>query len=481
MSLASAWLTVAGAAEVAEGGPRIVNGLSTHHFPTTAAYLVGNDPDSAETWCSAVIIGCDTVLTAAHCVCDRAGPQCQNLAPDGFVYLQHGGISTVTDIAVHSNYSFPNNDVAVLKVAPQITGIEPTPINEVQAIANGTTGVIAGFGRTGGSAVDYGIKRWGTVATTSCSGGISNGIHVCWQFTNPIDDPGDDSNTCNADSGGPLFVDLGTGELVAGVTSGGSSASCSATDNSYDASVFAFVDWINTNGGPDVGSSTCGSLPAAGTPDTEISGFDGRLSQSNPSDQHNFTVVADAQTLRVALNAHDDGIADFDMLVTGPGGASCAKNGSGQFGVCEFNAPDAGAWTVQVSRANGTGDYQVTATVFDGAPATELLDLNLVPRSTTVVQGRRVVYRIQSENLTPAELTVVYSVTVTDPNGTRMTMPLRPNSTIVYAANEIRDLRARQRVRRTAPLGEYLLEVIANAANGDELAHDTFMFTVVSQ
>jgi secreted trypsin-like serine protease len=72
--------------------PRIVNGTYTSLYPSTGALLLGSDPSIAETWCSGTMIGCGTFLTAAHCVCDRSGPQCQSLDPASrLVLLQHAG------------------------------------------------------------------------------------------------------------------------------------------------------------------------------------------------------------------------------------------------------------------------------------------------------------------------------------------------------------------------------------------------------
>ncbi len=223
--------------------PRIVNGTLTAEDPSTGALLSPGNPASGGLLCSGTLIGCETFLTAAHCVCDTIGLGCQGVnAPDPsdyVVFLQHAGFFSVASISVHPDFDFPVADVAVLKLATPVTGVAPAPINVARDPAAGTTGTIVGFGRTAG-AFDYGIKRRGVVELAPCTDGISGTTSVCWDFLDPIGLPGEDSNTCNGDSGGPLFVDYGCGSTVAGITSGGTSATCDATDHSYDANVYNY-------------------------------------------------------------------------------------------------------------------------------------------------------------------------------------------------------------------------------------------------
>src|SRR5215831_16328787 len=111
--------------------PRIVNGSYTSLYPSTGALLFGSDPSSAWTWCTGTLIGCGTFLTAAHCVCDRSGPQCQSLDPASrSVFLQHAGFAQIASIAVPSEYAYPVSDVAVVKLATPVTGVRPSRIDQ---------------------------------------------------------------------------------------------------------------------------------------------------------------------------------------------------------------------------------------------------------------------------------------------------------------------------------------------------------------
>jgi hypothetical protein len=355
--------------------PRIVNGLFTSNFPTTGALLFGNDPATASSWCSGTLIGCGTFLTAAHCVCDSFGPICQepnDPNPDDYkVFLQHAGLFSVHSITVRGDFNFPEGDVAVVKLAAPVNGIPPTPINTTQSPPFGTPGIIAGFGRSGGNNFDYGLKRYGSVTTDSCPIGVSNTTSVCWVFNNPVGVPGTDSNTCNADSGGPLFVDFGDGEVVAGITSGGTGFNCLPTDQSYDADVFFYRNWIQTMAGPDILNTSCGDLPQLEVA-TDAMGFAGIVSAVTPEGRHAISVPPNTRVLRVSMNSEDDG-QNFDLYVKAGGPPStidfdCAGTGSGQYASCEFDAPVAGTWEILVQRVSGSGDYQVTATAIPDIP-----------------------------------------------------------------------------------------------------------------
>lgn len=339
----------------------IVNGVTTVERPAVGALLWGATPGSAHLLCSGTMIGCGTFLTAGHCVEGFLDPA------DYFVYLPHAGLFAVASVALHPDYAFPVADVAVLTLAGDVTAIRPVAIDAAGGQSAGTAGTIVGFGEIGGPAGDAGLARAGSVSIDTCIGGISNATSVCWAFEEPVGPAGTDSNTCSGDSGGPLLVAAGADDLVAGITSGGSSADCLAPDLSFDARVSFYASWIAGEGGADLASARCGAGPQIGEPGAAVDAFEGTVSAAAPESRHTVEVPASTAELRVTMNGVEDG-SDFDLYVKrdAPPTTSdydCADLGAGQFASCLFPAPAAGTWHVLVHRFGGSGPYQATATV----------------------------------------------------------------------------------------------------------------------
>lgn len=382
--------------------PRIVNGVFTSAYPSVGALLAPGSATTGGLLCSGTLIGCQTFLTAAHCVCDFTGADCQSGAhapnPANYiVFFQHAGFFTVNSISVRTDFNFPVGDVAVLKLSTPVTGIAPTPIDVTAQPAFGSAATIVGFGRDAGAS-DYGLKRAGSVTMAPCISGISDATSVCWDFANPLGPPGSDADTCNGDSGGPLFASFQCGDTVAGTTSGGTSATCLPTDHSYDANTFTYHAYIAAQAGADLANASCGAMPQAGEAGAPIVAATGALSSGTPQAVHSFTVPAGTTRLRVALNASEDGGADFDLYVkqgSAPTTSSfdCKADGANQYGFCQFTSPAAGTWYVLVNRFQGSGAYQVTATTFASGgpgPGTEgdaCDDGNVCTSSDTCTRG----------------------------------------------------------------------------------------------
>ena len=349
--------------------PRIVNGLPTHDYPSTAALMEGT---SSIQFCSAVLVGCETVLTAAHCVCLEDGSQCQTggsalLDPANLkVFLPHAGFFSVADISVPPDFEFGvREDVAILTLTEPVTGITPSRLNTIARLAEGSRAEIVGFGTATEAPFDNGIKRAGEIETTSCDI-VDGGQYICWDFIDPLGAPGTDANTCMGDSGGPLFDDFGSGNVVAGLGSGGVRTDCQTDDSPFNLDIFANRNWILATGGADLEVGECGDLPPVGGPGAITIDHSGDLDSVADTVDHTFEVPAGTHSLRVALNG-EEGLFfnDFDLELspgapppTGP--AACTSTLSGTFEFCEIAEPAAGTWNARVLGLSGEGEYQLT-------------------------------------------------------------------------------------------------------------------------
>jgi Trypsin len=364
---------------------KIVNGLETHLFPSTGMLVISDG-----SLCSGVLVGCQTFLTAAHCVCTLNGVaafdgvQC-NARPDLLdpgrfgVFFQHAGAFRVASVAVNPSY-IPDtaSDLALLRLAVPVEGIAPTPINTAAKPPFGTAGTIAGFGATAADRMDGGVKRTGTVATSSCSG-PGNAFQICWGFASP-GPPGTGSSTCRGDSGSPLFTQGAAGPVVSGIASFVNG--CQPPATAVDSDVFRDRDWIAAQAGADLGEATCGSLPQVGAPGASVLSGDGTVASGTPEARLDFTVPAGTARLRVGLNGvpgnqvflyakagGQAGPASFDCKGELPAVPPISGGFPQQF--CEVQSPTPGSWDAVAQLASGSsgggGRVQMTVTLFAGA------------------------------------------------------------------------------------------------------------------
>lgn len=346
--------------------PRIVNGDVTASYPQVGVLLLFRDStwSTISGFCSGTLIGCRSFLTAAHCVCpeetfDARSCQRRGLTDVGrmAVFFPNVGLVAVAATSIHPEYSFAeSSDLGLVTLAADASGIAPAAINFDGSPAAGTPAHIVGFGVTRGDLADGGLKRVGKATVAACAADLPEEQLVCWNFN------GSESNICGGDSGGPLFLASGASEVLAGVSSGGSDDFCMAPDSPFDTDVFVNRSWVQKAVGADLGSS-CGAgvveplLEATGT-----------LEQGDREISLSLDVPADTAELRVGLNGtfwNDSGFAsipvDFDLQVSGPDGVVCRDQTATVLGFCSIPSPAAGPWSVTVTRVQGQGGYQLTA------------------------------------------------------------------------------------------------------------------------
>lgn len=347
------------------GGRRIVNGLISRSHPAVGALVRGSAPQTAGAWCTGTLVGCDKFLTAAHCIAGDPAPGSY------LVFFQELGFFRVKAIRWDQDkYAPPTADLAMLTLEKPVEGIAPMAINASVTPLNGSIATIVGFGRTGGSRKDYGIKREGSIKTVPCTGRFAAAPAICWNFDADVTSDASAQNTCNADSGGGVFMRDNEGsrivEKVFGVVSGGTDRNCVNNDLSYNVDVFKYRDWIEQAGEGRLSSSACGRPLWEGdtrAPRRETVHLDANAAEAGVT----IEVPEGIAALRIAMNAEDDGAGKNQFQFTAfssknPASSvnACQENGTGQFAFCAIENPQSGPWTITLSRKKGEGDVQIT-------------------------------------------------------------------------------------------------------------------------
>ena len=353
----------------------VVGGTIGVTYPAVGALLLGNDPESAVPQCTAVLVGCQTVITAAHCFCgaDISGPDCQDSIlsdPDGhLVFFPHAGFAFITNVAIHPDYDFHGDpgsavaDLAVLTLVSPVTGVPPADV-AADGLGGGTDATLVGFGQTDLAANDRGLERSGAVTTGSCPAHTSTDLD-CWRFT------GTGVTACDGDAGAPLFVGPTVTALDVGVTN-----FCTPPSTGFALDVTRYRNWISNQSGGDVGPARCDPMPQIGETSVLVQAVTGTVDGATPTALYSFGIPPGAQTLRIALNAQDglDNSRNVDFFAragAAPSGTEdddCYAEGAGQFGFCEVPIPLSGTWWVLVKQAIGASTFQLTVTSFGGEP-----------------------------------------------------------------------------------------------------------------
>ncbi len=407
------------------GGARVANGLTTSGSATTGALLfVGPDLKNQFLFCSATLIGCRTAVTAARCVCFGAdkGSDCQNFVDDAEipeladlrVYFPHAGIFHVRKISIAPNFKEGvRADIAVLRLSEKVTGIHPAKLNTQTTPPPGTKGIISGFGGDNDFFRFGAIKRTGNVEIAECPNIILEPASTCWNYDAEVGFPGDDSTTCPGDEGGPLFVDLGKGKVLAGLHVD-NRPDCQPDSVGIDVNVYKNRAWLQAAGGADINNEICDSVPFGGLPhvgddNVIVQHVEHKLPRTRRKARFDFVVPSRTRLMRIAVNGDNQAKGDYDVYVAfnrkaRKGDNDCQVRGVGQFAVCEFEPPSDGEINVLVQHVRlkqglGNSRFEVTVSAFREPPVGPLPEpperLRIEERSST---RRMLTWRDASNN-----------------------------------------------------------------------------------
>jgi hypothetical protein len=217
---------------MAPDGERIIGGVPTSDFPDCVA--VGSETG----WCcSGTLIAPNVVVTAGHCHADCSS---RVLIGDDVGRESDAQVVAVARAERHPDYNRGKHDLCTLILAEDADGVEPRGIAAPDALEGASSVRIAGFGNT---SVYGGYGRRMMVDVPLAGSDPRFGADPAKEFV--AGSPFLDRDSCNGDSGGPAYVQLDGGWLLAGATS-------RATDSRYrlcgDGGIYTRVrsyhDWI---------------------------------------------------------------------------------------------------------------------------------------------------------------------------------------------------------------------------------------------
>lgn len=212
-------------------------------------------------FCTGTAITPNVVVTAAHCVRGASASSVTVYVGEGKDGGNVRGQYKASKLKASPKYSSRGNDIAYIVLdspldlpdsayVPVLTDADE--IEELNAI--GAKAQIVGFGLRNGNG--FGLKY---EVETSVVKSISTGLG--YDAASEIAIGGGGKDSCNGDSGGPVYGQLKSGEWrVYGVTSRGGSC---GTGGIYGL-IHANICWIQTDSNVDLNlpAGTCGSTPA---------------------------------------------------------------------------------------------------------------------------------------------------------------------------------------------------------------------------
>ena len=205
---------------------RIVGGVPTDEFPECCLIGTRNVNGTINWFCTGVLVHPKLVLSAAHCILPGRSSYVVALNSYDQNKLTDSEIINVRKTIVNPKYdnSWKTNDIAgfVLQTDAKTTPVEIASTGE---IIKSPKVILAGFGNDDiNSSKGFGLKRKVTVDIVSIRKKENedlNAEEAKYGFESDLEfvAGGNGFDTCNGDSGGPIYISLPSSRKIAGLTS----------------------------------------------------------------------------------------------------------------------------------------------------------------------------------------------------------------------------------------------------------------------
>uniref|UniRef100_A0A182MK40 Peptidase S1 domain-containing protein n=1 Tax=Anopheles culicifacies TaxID=139723 RepID=A0A182MK40_9DIPT len=230
---------------------KIVNGVPTlvNEFPMMAGLI---DSTSRALFCGATIISEYHAITAAHCMRGRSISAAGLLVGDHDLTAgsdtSYSVLMRLASVTNHPSYvtSPSANDIAIVRTSDRITfnaGVGPACLPMRFSSSNFAGSIVEA---TGWGTLDFGAPTssilrkvsLNVITQQSCQSSMPNILasHIC-TYTSGRD-------TCQYDSGGPLFYTSGGRVYLVGVVNYG--VSCASSKPSVSARITSYLSWIQS-------------------------------------------------------------------------------------------------------------------------------------------------------------------------------------------------------------------------------------------
>lgn len=281
---------------------------------TQASPVVGGSPADPGAWpdaaalftqqafaCTGTLVAPDLVLTAGHC-----GFNVTEVVLGTVDHGSGGERLPVARVTAHPDY-FTTFDVAVVELARPAT--TPHRLLALDCIERGwlVTGnevAIVGYGATDSYAQQWGsvLNEARTVIRDASCADLASGCNATVSPGGELVAGGDGIDSCNGDSGGPLYLLTPEGAFLAGITS---RAASPATVPCGDGGIYvrpdAVLDWVEDVTGRTLDRPQCEGVNLPPVP--EVASVDVRAGSSVLIEVQSGDPDPDGHTLEVALGA----------------------------------------------------------------------------------------------------------------------------------------------------------------------------------